>query len=102
MVREHRGTLHEVMVVPGGFQWQGKVHASLSTIVRRITGTTCNGLRFFGLRGKAEPDVPDKSEIAPVGQEAHLLVRVDLTVTGLAKALPYSWAEQERRIGLSL
>jgi site-specific DNA recombinase len=24
----------------------------------------------------------------------------DLTVTGLAKALPYSWAEQERRIGL--
>jgi site-specific DNA recombinase len=26
----------------------------------------------------------------------------DLTVTGLAKALPYSWAEQERRIGLYL
>ncbi len=25
----------------------------------------------------------------------------DLTVTGLAKALPHSWAEQERRIGLS-
>ena len=25
-----------------------------------------------------------------------------LTVTGLAKALPYSWAEQERRIGLHL
>jgi hypothetical protein len=24
----------------------------------------------------------------------------DLTVTGLAKALPHSWAEQERRIGL--
>ena len=27
---------------------------------------------------------------------------VDLTVTGLAKALPYSWAQQERRIRLSL
>jgi hypothetical protein len=26
----------------------------------------------------------------------------DLTVTGLAKALPNSWAEQERRIGLNL
>jgi site-specific DNA recombinase len=26
----------------------------------------------------------------------------DLTVTGLAKAVPYSWAEQEERIGLSL
>ena len=25
----------------------------------------------------------------------------DLTVTGLAKALPYSWAEQEERVGLS-
>src|ERR1700751_6479724 len=24
----------------------------------------------------------------------------DLTVTGLANALPYSWAEQERRFGL--
>jgi hypothetical protein len=27
-------------------------------------------------------------------------VSADLTVTGLAKALPHSWAEQERRIGL--
>jgi hypothetical protein len=26
----------------------------------------------------------------------------DLTVTGLAKAVPYSWAEREERIGLSL
>ena len=26
----------------------------------------------------------------------------DLTVTGLAKALPYSWPEQERRIGFQL
>ena len=26
----------------------------------------------------------------------------DLTVTGLARALPYSWAEQEQRIGFSL
>src|SRR3984893_9583736 len=34
MVREHRGTLHEVMVVPGGFHWQGKIHASLSTIAQ--------------------------------------------------------------------
>jgi hypothetical protein len=26
----------------------------------------------------------------------------DLTVTGVARALPYSWAEQEQRIGFSL
>jgi hypothetical protein len=75
MVREHRGTLHEVMVVPGGFHWQGKIHASLSTIARGITGTAWNGPRFFGLRGKAEPGVPDKSAIEPVGQDARLFVR---------------------------
>jgi hypothetical protein len=27
-------------------------------------------------------------------------VAADLTITGLARALPYSWAEQERSIGL--
>ena len=27
-------------------------------------------------------------------------VAADLTVTGLARALPYSWAEQERSVGL--
>jgi Protein of unknown function (DUF2924) len=32
MVREHQGTLHEVMVVPGGFCWQEKTYPSLSTI----------------------------------------------------------------------
>ena len=84
MVREHQGTLHEVMVVPGGFHWQGKIHASLSTIARRITGTAWNGPRFFGLRGKAEPDVPDKSEIEPVGQDARLFVRGALRAPGHA------------------
>jgi hypothetical protein len=52
LVREHRDTLHEVIVVPGGFCWQGKTYASLSTIARAITGTSWNGPRFFGLRGK--------------------------------------------------
>jgi hypothetical protein len=53
--REHQGKLHEVLVVPGGFCWQGQVYASLSTIARKITGTSWNGPRFFGLRGAAEP-----------------------------------------------
>jgi Protein of unknown function (DUF2924) len=52
MVREYQGILHEVMVVPGGFAWQEKTYASLSTIARAITGTSWNGPRFFGLRGK--------------------------------------------------
>ena len=53
MVREHQGMLHEVMVVPGGFSWQDKTYPSLSTIARAITGTSWNGPRFFGLRGRS-------------------------------------------------
>jgi Protein of unknown function (DUF2924) len=56
IVREYQGTTHEVMVVPDGFCWQGQIYASLSTIARRITGTSWNGPRFFGLRGKDEAD----------------------------------------------
>jgi hypothetical protein len=51
LVREHQGTLHQVIVVPGGFSWREKTYASLSTIARAITGTSWNGPRFFGLRG---------------------------------------------------
>ena len=53
IVREHQGTLHEVMVVPGGFSRQDKTYRSLSTIAQAITGTSWNGPRFFGLRGKS-------------------------------------------------
>jgi hypothetical protein len=57
MVREHQGTLHEVMVVPGGFSWQDETYPSLSTIAQAITGTSWNGPRFFGLRGGSSPEV---------------------------------------------
>ncbi|WP_082617479.1 DUF2924 domain-containing protein [Bosea sp. Root670] len=50
LVREHDGVSHEVVIVPGGFLWNGETHRSLSTLARRITGTTWNGPRFFGLR----------------------------------------------------
>ena len=68
IVREHEGVLHEVMVVPGGFCWQGKTFESLSTIAKAITGTNWNGPRFFGLRSKRDAEraeqVPTKSEKA--------------------------------------
>jgi hypothetical protein len=59
MVREHQGVTHEVIVVPGGFSWKDKTYPSLSAIAKGITGTSWNGPRFFGLRGKsgAEPPV---------------------------------------------
>ncbi len=55
IVREHQGKLHEVLVVPNGFCWQGQIFGSLSTIAQKITGTSWNGPRFFGLRGAEEP-----------------------------------------------
>jgi Protein of unknown function (DUF2924) len=58
MVREHQGATHEVMVVPGGFSWKEKTYPSLSAIAKGITGTSWNGPRFFGLRGKSSIEVP--------------------------------------------
>lgn len=61
IVREHKGVVHEVLVVPDGFCWQGKTHDSLSTIAKKITGVTWNGPRFFGLRSKK----PEADDTAP-------------------------------------
>jgi hypothetical protein len=52
LIREHQGVVHEALVVPGGFRWQGATYDSLSTIAKKITGTSWNGPRFFGLRSK--------------------------------------------------
>ena len=49
LVREHAGVMHEVVVVPGGYLWGGATWPSLSAIALRITGTSWNGARFFGL-----------------------------------------------------
>ncbi|MCQ4191279.1 DUF2924 domain-containing protein [Methylocystis suflitae] len=54
IVREYQGKAQEVLVVPGGFCWEGRVYSSLSTIALKITGTNWNGPRFFGLRGDEE------------------------------------------------
>ena len=53
LVREHQGLMHQVMVVEGGFAWNGQVLPSLSAAAKAITGTTWNGNRFFGLRKPA-------------------------------------------------
>ena len=54
IVREYRGELHEVFVAQDGFAWQGETYASLSVIAKKITGTSWNGPRFFGLRGQED------------------------------------------------
>ena len=55
LVREWRGTTHQVAVVDEGFLWNGKTHGSLSSIARAITGTNWNGPRFFGMREPTKP-----------------------------------------------
>lgn len=64
IVREHKGVIHEVLIVPGGFCWQGQTFDSLSTIAKKITGVTWNGPRFFGLRSKKKLD---ENEAATTG-----------------------------------
>jgi DUF2924 family protein len=49
LVREWRGTVHEVLAVPEGFAWNGERHRSLSKIAHAITGTRWNGWVFFGV-----------------------------------------------------
>lgn len=49
LVREWHGRTHHVDVIEGGFLFEGKTHASLSAIARKITGAHWSGPRFFGL-----------------------------------------------------
>jgi hypothetical protein len=50
LTREWNGQFYRVMVVKGGFAFEGKTFDSLSRIAFAITGTNWNGPRFFGLR----------------------------------------------------
>ena len=50
LTREWNGQQHRVMVINGGFAFEGKTFDSLSKIAFAITGTNWNGPRFFGLR----------------------------------------------------
>jgi Protein of unknown function (DUF2924) len=50
LLREWRGVTHEVTVIEGGYEHQGKRYRSLSAVARSITGTQWSGPLFFGLR----------------------------------------------------
>jgi hypothetical protein len=56
ITRLYKGQRLEVTVLPGGFAYQDKVFFSLSALAKAITGSHCNGFRFFGLT---------QAEIAP-------------------------------------
>ncbi|MDR1375515.1 MAG: DUF2924 domain-containing protein [Holosporaceae bacterium] len=51
IMKEYKGNVIEVLVVPDGFSYAGEIYKSLSSIATRITGTKWNGLKFFGVAG---------------------------------------------------
>jgi hypothetical protein len=56
LMREWNAHAYRVMVVDGGFAWNGQTYDSLSKVAFAITGTHWNGPRFFGLRDKISPE----------------------------------------------
>ena len=56
LMREWNAQAYRVMVVDGGFAWNGKTYDSLSKVAFAITGTNWNGPRFFGLRDKTSAE----------------------------------------------
>ena len=54
LVRAWQGKTHTVTALAdGGFEWDGARYRSLSAIAHAITGTSWNGLTFFGLKKRA-------------------------------------------------
>jgi hypothetical protein len=53
-VREWQGKLHEVSVLPEGYEYNGHIYRSLSEIARNITGTRWSGPAFFGLKRRGK------------------------------------------------
>ena len=52
--REYHGRVIEVTVVEGGFQHEGKLYKSLSSVAKYVTGTRWNGYAFFKLHEEAK------------------------------------------------
>jgi hypothetical protein len=51
LVREYKGRRYEVIVRADGFEFEGERYRSLSAVAHKITGSHCNGFRFFNLEG---------------------------------------------------
>lgn len=51
LVRQYKGQTIRVLVLSDGLEFDGNHYKSLSAVARVITGTHCNGYRFFKLEG---------------------------------------------------
>ena len=52
--RQYRGKTYHVTVLDEGFDYDGEVYTSLSAVAKRITGSSWNGFRFFGVHRRKE------------------------------------------------
>jgi hypothetical protein len=50
LVRSWQGTVHRVLVLDDGFEYDGRRFSSLTQIASAITGTHWSGPNFFGLK----------------------------------------------------
>lgn len=51
LVRQYKGQTIRVLVLSDGLEFEGKRYKTLSAVAKAITGTHCNGYRFFKLEG---------------------------------------------------
>jgi hypothetical protein len=52
LIREWKGTSHEVTLTADGYEYKGEKYKSLSPIASKITGTHWSGPAFFGTNKK--------------------------------------------------
>jgi hypothetical protein len=55
LVREWRGTMHQVVVLEHGYEHEGRHYNSLTEVASAITGTHWSGPRFFDLKARKAP-----------------------------------------------
>lgn len=52
IVRVYKGETILVRVLASGFEYDGEIYKSLSSVAKKITGQHCNGYHFFKLKKK--------------------------------------------------
>ena len=62
LLREWRGRTHTVIITDDGFEYAGKIYASLTRIAHEITSAHWSGPRFFGLNRKQDTDGSGSSD----------------------------------------
>ena len=52
IVRKYKGRAVRVLVTEDGFEYEGERYRSLTAVAKAVSGSHCNGFRFFGLEAK--------------------------------------------------